>query len=276
MIDERTSALVTGGAHGVGYFLASALAKHGARVTITDIADDVEDVARGLGGNVLGLQVDATDAGRAPEVVAQARAHGDGLTVLVNNVGIADTTNPWDDLDDSLAKFDRAVSANLRAPFAYGRSVVPVMIEQGHGHIVNIGTDHVHNCNWPRPVDHAGVTGCVWQTRSWQIGIADLDVYDMTKWGLYGFTIDWSLALRDKDIQVNSYSMGMVDTPPLRAYFDSMGVEVPVPPLSADAVGSVFVDLIEERPRRSGDIVGLWCGHPAALPAPQPHAFYLD
>jgi NAD(P)-dependent dehydrogenase (short-subunit alcohol dehydrogenase family) len=278
LIDPGMSALVTGGYQGVGRFLADALAQRGARVTVCDIQPEVGGLRDELGEHVNGVRADVTSLPDLREVVETAADHGHGrLDLVVSNVAVSAVTNPWDDVEKSLEVFDQLVAANLRASLALGRLVVPKMIEQQAGHIIHVGTDHIHNCQWPVPVSHsdADASGCTWLTRSWKVGIPDLDIYDMTKWGLNAFATDWALALRKENIRVNNYNMGMVDTAPLREYFASAGIEPPVTPLSRGAVESVFVALVEEEPGRSGDIVGLWCGHPAVLPPPQPHAFSL-
>jgi NAD(P)-dependent dehydrogenase (short-subunit alcohol dehydrogenase family) len=279
LIDENMSALVTGGYQGVGRYLAEALAERGARVTVCDVKPEVAGMADELGKHVHGVRADVTRLPELRQVVEAAWDHGNGrLDLVVSNVAVSAVTNPWDDVERSLETFDRLVAANLRASLALGRLVVPRMIEQQSGHIIHIGTDHIHNCRWPVPADHpdADAAGCTWLTRSWSLGIPDLDIYDMTKWGLNAFATDWALALRKENIRVNNYNMGMVDTAPLREYFAGQGIEPPVTPLSRAAVESVFVALVEEEPGRSGDIVGLWCGHPAVLPHPAPHAFSLS
>jgi NAD(P)-dependent dehydrogenase (short-subunit alcohol dehydrogenase family) len=272
-VDATTSAVVTGAAQGVGLIMATALASRGALVTVCDRKESVREVARRLGPHVAGVVADVTAIEDASGVIERATAHGGGIDVLVNCAGVAPSVGLDRPVGDALAAFDEAVAVNLRAPFLFGRAVLPGMRACRRGHIVNVGTDHVHNCMWPIRHAHDETSGaCPWTRRDWILGIPDLDIYDMTKWGLNALTTDWANLLSADGVQVNTFALGMVDTPSLREYFAQAGLEIPGTPLTAELIGRVLIELLEETPGRSGDFVGLWCGHGGTLPPPQPFA----
>ena len=77
------------------------------------------------------------------------------IDVLVNNAGVVRVTDPTDPWEKALDDYDHVVGTNFKGVFLFGRAVIPLMVEQGSGNIVNIATDHVHTCGWPEAVDHA-------------------------------------------------------------------------------------------------------------------------
>lgn len=131
-------AVVTGGASGIGAALAQQLARMGARVVVADrqaeLADSLADAIRLNGGSAFGAELDVRDASSHKRLVDSTLARWGGIDYYFNNAGIgiggeaaAYTTQDYDDTFD----------VNLRG-VAYGvQAVYPVMIRQGHGHIVN-------------------------------------------------------------------------------------------------------------------------------------------
>ena len=125
------SALVTGGASGIGAAVVRQLATQGARVTIADLN---EAAARALAEEVDGEAwvVDLADTG----ALAGARLETD---ILVNNAGIQ-RISPLEDFDP--ADFHRIMTLMLEAPFLLIRASLPHMYAQGFGRIVNISSVH--------------------------------------------------------------------------------------------------------------------------------------
>lgn len=131
-------ALVTGASRGIGRACAAALAAHGARVVL--VARGVaalEAAAAGIGDGAHPIPCDVTDAAAVDRALSAMRAEVGEPDILVNNAGrftvapVAET--PVED-------FAGMVHANLVAPFALVRALLPAMQRRGSGHIVTIGS----------------------------------------------------------------------------------------------------------------------------------------
>ena len=138
--------LVTGATSGLGAAMASALAEAGARVMVTGRSlARAEKAARELGSSALPCQLDVRDEGSVAACVGRAREVWGGIDMLVNNAGIGmRTVNPrfmsepkpfW---EVKPAGFRDVVNTKLVGCFLMAREVVPLMLRQGGGRIVNI------------------------------------------------------------------------------------------------------------------------------------------
>jgi NAD(P)-dependent dehydrogenase (short-subunit alcohol dehydrogenase family) len=134
-------ALVTGAARGLGRSISLALAHAGADVALglrdVSSAGDVAEEIEALGRRALRLQMDVSDLDQVGRAVDDAVAGLGRLDILVNNVGIA-PGNPAEDV--RVEDFDATVAVNLKGTFFVSQAVGRVMIAQGHGRIVNLGS----------------------------------------------------------------------------------------------------------------------------------------
>lgn len=135
-------ALITGAGSGIGRATAERFAAEGARVVACDIVpervDEVTAAIREFGGEVLGVTMDISrqdDVDRAVEAALGAYGR---LDILVNNAGIMDRMLPVADVPDDL--WDRIMAVNVTGPFRLTRKVVPIMLKQGGGSIVNVSS----------------------------------------------------------------------------------------------------------------------------------------
>lgn len=126
------SAVVTGGAQGLGRAIAERLVASGARVEIWDIQDNAADAAAQVGATARVL--DLTDDAAVAEA---AEAAGD-VDILVNNAGITGGNAPTWQLDPAVWR--QVLEVNLTAPFVICRAFVPGMVARGYGRIVNIAS----------------------------------------------------------------------------------------------------------------------------------------
>ena len=126
------SAVVTGGAQGLGRAIAERLVASGARVEIWDIQDNAADAAAKVGATARVL--DLTDDAAVAEA---AEAAGD-VDILVNNAGITGGNAPTWQLDPAVWR--QVLEVNLTAPFVICRAFVPGMVARGYGRIVNIAS----------------------------------------------------------------------------------------------------------------------------------------
>ena len=191
--DQSRTAIVTGGASGIGLAIATRLATDGAAVAIADLDDSAAAAAaeamRADGLNTLGLGVDVTDRSGVRNAVAQVTSDLGPVTILVNSAGL-DGFTPFLKITDDA--WQRILAANLTGTFICCQEVVPQMIDAGWGRIVNISSS------------------------SAQTGNPLMTHYSAAKAGVVGFTKALALELGPKGITVNSIPPGFVDTPMLR------------------------------------------------------------
>jgi NAD(P)-dependent dehydrogenase (short-subunit alcohol dehydrogenase family) len=143
---SQTRVVVTGATSGLGRAMAAALAEAGARVMVTS-RDRVraEATATELGSSAIGWELDVRDEGSVAACVGRARDAWGGIDMLVNNAGIGmRTVNPrfmsepqpfW---EVAPAGFRDVVETKLVGCFLMARAVVPLMLQQGSGRVVNI------------------------------------------------------------------------------------------------------------------------------------------
>jgi NAD(P)-dependent dehydrogenase (short-subunit alcohol dehydrogenase family) len=135
-------AIVTGGGRGIGKAIAQGFAREGARVVVTArTAGEIADVAHEIvlaGGEAIGVVCDVSDESNVQQMVDEAISQWGRIDILVNN---AATNLPnIDVVDMDPDAWRRVVDVNLTGPFLCARAVLPKMIEQGSGSIVNISS----------------------------------------------------------------------------------------------------------------------------------------
>src|SRR4029078_8799145 len=127
---EGTTAIVTGGAAGLGLAITEAVAARGTKVAIFDINADGMDVqVDGLpraGANVAGYVVDVSNRGAVESAVAQVRADLGPVLMLVNNAGI-EQFGKFAEITDE--QWDRVMAVNLRGPYICAQVVLPDMLD---------------------------------------------------------------------------------------------------------------------------------------------------
>lgn len=186
------TAVVTGGAMGIGLGIVKRLAEAGANVVIADRDGDAARTAAKdlvqLGRKVDSVEVDVADEAQVRTAIDHAvRTYG-GLDILVNNAGIFPNV-PLADLDQST--FDKVLHVNLRGVFLFTRYASDRMKEQGRGgSIINVTSiDALHPS---------------------MVGLA---AYDASKHGVWGFTKNVAVELAPYGIQVNAVAPGGIVTP---------------------------------------------------------------
>lgn len=135
-------ALVTGGSRGLGRAIATTLAARGHAVALTYATHEQEgravadEIGRN-GGRAIAVRLLAEDRASISRAADEVRSTLGAITVLVNNAAIAQE-KPFLELTD--ADWDRMLAVNLRGPFACAQEVLPEMLKQGRGRIVNISS----------------------------------------------------------------------------------------------------------------------------------------
>jgi NAD(P)-dependent dehydrogenase (short-subunit alcohol dehydrogenase family) len=129
-------ALVTGAGSGLGAATARLLAEHGALVVLADVDKEAAgEVAREAGGRA--LYMDLADPGSIEGGVADVLAEEGRIEILINSAGL-DFIRSATEL--TLEQWDNVVAVNLRAPWLLARAVMPGMVAQGGGQIVNVAS----------------------------------------------------------------------------------------------------------------------------------------
>jgi 3-oxoacyl-[acyl-carrier protein] reductase len=134
-------AIVTGGARGIGHAISTRLLKSGAKVALWDLdAKALEEAKAELSalGSVHTAQVDVTKLESVEAATASTAAAFGKIDILVNNAGIAGNNAKTWELEP--ADWQRVIDINLNGPFHCCRAVVPHLIRNGYGRIVNIAS----------------------------------------------------------------------------------------------------------------------------------------
>lgn len=137
-------ALVTGAGRGIGRAIALALGRSGVRVALSArTLEQLESVAGEItagGGEALALVADLSDSGAPVQLVERVKEQWGAVEILVNNAGIGSSQSPRAlvDFDDEF--WELTMRVNVTAPYLLTRLVLPAMIEQGWGRIINIAS----------------------------------------------------------------------------------------------------------------------------------------
>ena len=136
-LDGR-NAIVTGGASGIGRAICQLFAQEGARVAVLDLnGDAANEVAAEIGGGAFGATVDVAEEASMNNVIAAAIARLGGVDVMCNNAGIGDYALT---VDMTFEQWQRMIAVDLTSVFLGCRAVLPTMIEQKYGRIINTGS----------------------------------------------------------------------------------------------------------------------------------------
>ncbi len=140
-LNGRT-AIVTGGAKGIGFAIAERFLQSGARVMVWDIDQarlaDATAILEKQGAVTADI-VDVTDADAVSEAAARALDAMEKIDILVNNAGSVGTLAPvW---EQPVENWERMLRLNLTSAFMCCQAIVPIMIETGYGRIVNIASN---------------------------------------------------------------------------------------------------------------------------------------
>jgi NAD(P)-dependent dehydrogenase (short-subunit alcohol dehydrogenase family) len=158
------TAVVTGGARGIGYACAQRLASSGARVALWDVDEKaLQSAAATLGGvatHVVDI-IDETSVGAAAEAVLGAFGK---IDILVNNAGITGPNKTtW---NYQPAEWRRVIDVDLTGAFLCARAIVPGMIDRGYGRIVNVASVAGKEGNPNAPAYSAAKAGLIGLTKS--------------------------------------------------------------------------------------------------------------
>lgn len=136
---EGQVAVITGGAQGIGLAVAERLSQAGARIAIWDMDLALaEKAAADLGGQSFACKVDISDWQSVSDAMEKTISLASRVDICVNSAGIAGSNAPL--IDYPVDEFKKIQEINLLGTFHVNRAVVPSMIENGYGRIVNIAS----------------------------------------------------------------------------------------------------------------------------------------
>jgi NAD(P)-dependent dehydrogenase (short-subunit alcohol dehydrogenase family) len=136
------TAIVTGAASGMGKAIAQLFAQEGAKVVVADLRqNEIDEVVNAItksGGKAIGVVCNVANENEIKNLVEISQKQFNTIDVLVNNAGVMDDFVPVDQVSNEL--WNRVLNINLNGPFYACRLVVPIMLKQGSGSIINIAS----------------------------------------------------------------------------------------------------------------------------------------
>jgi 3-oxoacyl-[acyl-carrier protein] reductase len=187
-------AIVTGSGQGIGREIALTFAKEGAKVVVSDITEKIHEVVKeieALGSQALAVKCDVSKLSDAEKMVKETIKKFGRIDILVNNAGIF-PFKPFTEMSE--ADWDKVLNVNLKGTFNCTKAVIPYMIKQKYGKIINISS----------------IAGTV-------VGFQQLTHYCASKAGIVGFTKALALELAPYGINVNAIAPGPIETPGTQA-----------------------------------------------------------
>lgn len=183
-------ALITGAGRGIGKAVAQAYSREGAKLALcartgAEIDATVKEL-RSMGAEAEGWAYDVSLEEPVKDFVANVQKKFGCIDILVNNAGVMTRPVPATELE--VKKWDYTIAVNLRGPFLVTQTVLPIMMRQKSGAIINVSS---------------------------MIGrgaYANFAAYAASKWGVEGLTQTLALETRSSNIRVNSVDPGYVST----------------------------------------------------------------
>jgi NAD(P)-dependent dehydrogenase (short-subunit alcohol dehydrogenase family) len=194
MNNERT-AIVTGGANGIGAATVKRFVRDGYRVVLVDMAQAGQAVVDEAEGKAVFLLADLAEEGSAEAAVQVALEHFGGLDTVVNNGGISLLRNS---ADMTMQEWDRVHAVNLRAAWLFMRAARAHMRMRPNASIVNVSSFH------------GGAT------------IDNFTAYASSKAGVDGLTRASAVELAADGIRVNAVAPGVIHTSMLQNWLDTV------------------------------------------------------
>jgi len=187
------TAIVTGSGRGIGEGIALVLAREGANLVINDrkITQDAEGVVKkiiAMGGKAIAVEADVSKKNEVTAMAAEVVKQFGAIDILVNNAGIE--SHPVLTMELAEESWDRVLNVNLKGTFLCCQAVIPQMMKQKKGRIINIGS-----------------------TASIRMTIFGSVEYTASKHGQAGLAQHLAWELADSNITVNTVCPGGVQTP---------------------------------------------------------------
>ena len=204
--------VITGGASGIGLASAKRLLIEGAKVALLDVNDNVLEISKKLGGNVLGIKCDVSNENDVKTSIEMVVSVFGKVDCLLANAGIGGGANKPADV--TLEEWNKVIGVNQTGIFLVNKYVIPCMIKNGGGSIVNTSSMY-------------GL-----------VGAPNSFAYTASKGAINQMTRTLSLAYAENNIRVNAIAPGFVDTAILSGVPDEykkiMAKDMPIGRLGTD------------------------------------------
>jgi len=239
---ENKVAVITGGSRGIGKAIAEKFAENGYNLVINYVSDstNVEEISKEIKKEnnieILFIKTDVTDFNACEDMVKQAINKFGKIDVLVNNAGITK--------DGLLMRmkeedFDIVINVNLKGTFNITKNVIPYMMKQKSGKIVNISSV-------------VGVAGNAGQCN-----------YAASKAGIIGFTKSLAKEVASRNILVNAIAPGFIKTDMTDVLSDTVketiNTQIPLRKMgeSAEVANAVYFLANEENTYITGQVLNV-------------------
>lgn len=235
--------IITGGASGIGLASAKRLLIEGAKVALLDVNDNVLEISKKLGGNVLGIKCDVSNENDVKTSIEMVVSVFGKVDCLLANAGIGGGANKPADV--TLEEWNKVIGVNQTGIFLVNKYVIPYMIKNGGGSIVNTSSMY-------------GL-----------VGAPNSFTYTASKGAINQMTRTLSLAYAENNIRVNAIAPGFVDTAILSGVPDEykkvMAKEMPIGRLGTDDEIATLVKFLlsEESSFMTGAIISIDGGYTA-------------
>lgn len=197
-------AIVTGASSGIGARIALEFGREGAKVCCADLAvtkaQEIANLINKERGSdcAIAVKMDVTKNTEVESTITQVHDKWGQIDILANNAGILYMKSF---LEHSERIWDDTMAVNVKGQFLCAKAVVPYMMKQRNGRIINVGSIFGHN----------GVTGCL--------------AYGVSKMAIHGFTRMLAVELAPYNIRVNAIAPGNIVTPINTPLYESMSPE---------------------------------------------------
>ena len=182
-------AIITGAGSGIGRGIALTFAKEGAKVAVVDLSEEggketLEEIKK-IKGEAIFIKTDVSKSDEVAKMVSQVLRTFGRIDIVVNNAGIV-KFSPMHEITEE--DWDKIINVNLKSVFLVSKNVIPQMLKQGKGKIINI----------------ASIAGLV--------GFDQLAHYCASKGGIIAMTREMALEYAKYKINVNAIAPGVIKT----------------------------------------------------------------
>lgn len=223
-------AIVTGGGKGLGYTVAETLLREGMQVAICGrtektITDAVASLSAQFGERILGAVCDVSDAQQTSRFVQQVINRFGDIHVLINNSGFGKETRVW---ETSEADWDEVMNTNVKGTFLMCKHIVPAMIANREGYILNIASQAALN------------------------GYAKAGVYCASKFAMVGLGKALQEEVREYGIHVHSLNPALIQSGKQPDDAIDSGL------IQNEDIANMVVYLLKQPRRLKIDNIGMW------------------